>query len=107
MKLADSISDPASPVPTFASFAVEDGKPGAEPTWGSADGHRAAEPKRLVVSKCRALHKRPWCDSQTEHVSLKQPFAHQPLRPNLQPPESHTCFPLRLLVLPVTVVSRW
>jgi alkaline phosphatase D len=32
MKLADSISDPDSPVPTFASFVVEDGKPGAERT---------------------------------------------------------------------------
>jgi alkaline phosphatase D len=32
MKLADSISDLASPVPTFASFVVEDGMPGAEPT---------------------------------------------------------------------------
>lgn len=31
MKLAGSISDPASPVPTFASFVVEDGKPEAEP----------------------------------------------------------------------------
>ena len=32
MKLADSISDLASPVPTFTSFVVEDGMPGAEPT---------------------------------------------------------------------------
>jgi alkaline phosphatase D len=30
MKLADSIADPESPVRTFASFVVEDGKPGAE-----------------------------------------------------------------------------
>ena len=32
MKLADSISDLASPVPTFASFVVEDGMLGSEPT---------------------------------------------------------------------------
>ena len=32
MKLADSISDPDSSVRTFASFVVEDGKPGAERT---------------------------------------------------------------------------
>jgi hypothetical protein len=32
MKLADSIADPESPVHTFASFVVEDGKPGAERT---------------------------------------------------------------------------
>ena len=32
MKLADSISDPDSSVRTFASFVVEDGKPGVEPT---------------------------------------------------------------------------
>jgi len=32
MKLADSISDPESPVRTFASFVVEDGKPGAKRT---------------------------------------------------------------------------
>lgn len=30
MKLADSISEPNSPVRTFASFVVEDGKLGAE-----------------------------------------------------------------------------
>jgi hypothetical protein len=30
MKLADSIADPDSPVRTFASFVIEDGKPGAE-----------------------------------------------------------------------------
>ena len=30
MKLADSIADPKSPVRTFASFVIEDGKPGAE-----------------------------------------------------------------------------
>jgi alkaline phosphatase D len=30
MKLADSIADPDSPVHTFASFVVEDGRPGAE-----------------------------------------------------------------------------
>jgi alkaline phosphatase D len=30
MKLADSIAAPDSPVRTFASFVVEDGKPGAE-----------------------------------------------------------------------------
>ena len=30
MKLAESIADPESPVRTFASFVVEDGKPGAE-----------------------------------------------------------------------------
>jgi alkaline phosphatase D len=32
MKLAESIADPESPVRTFASFVVEDGKPGAERT---------------------------------------------------------------------------
>ena len=32
MKLADSISDPDSSDRTFASFVVEDGKPGAERT---------------------------------------------------------------------------
>ena len=30
MKLADSIAAPESPVRTFASFVIEDGKPGAE-----------------------------------------------------------------------------
>ncbi len=30
MKLADSIADPNSPVRTFASFVIEDGKPGAQ-----------------------------------------------------------------------------
>jgi alkaline phosphatase D len=30
MKLADSLKDPDSPVRTFASFVVEDGKPGAQ-----------------------------------------------------------------------------
>ncbi len=30
MKLADSISDPDSPVHTFASFVIEDGQSGAE-----------------------------------------------------------------------------
>ncbi len=30
MKLADSIKDPNSPVRTFASFVIEDGKPGVE-----------------------------------------------------------------------------
>ncbi len=30
MKLAESIADPASPIRPFASFVVEDGKPGAE-----------------------------------------------------------------------------
>jgi hypothetical protein len=30
MKLADSISDSNSPAQTFASFVVEDGRPGAE-----------------------------------------------------------------------------
>jgi alkaline phosphatase D len=32
MKLADSISDPESPVCTFVSFVAEDGKPGTERT---------------------------------------------------------------------------
>ena len=32
MNLAGSISDPDSPVHSFASFVVEDGKPGAEHT---------------------------------------------------------------------------
>jgi alkaline phosphatase D len=30
MKLADAIEDPNSPVRTFASFVIEDGKPGAQ-----------------------------------------------------------------------------
>jgi alkaline phosphatase D len=30
MKLADSISDPESPVRMFASFVIENGKPGAK-----------------------------------------------------------------------------
>jgi alkaline phosphatase D len=33
MRLADSIEDPDSPIRTFASFVIEDGKPGAEQLW--------------------------------------------------------------------------
>jgi alkaline phosphatase D len=33
MRLADSIEDPDSPIRTFASFVIEDGKPGVEQLW--------------------------------------------------------------------------
>jgi alkaline phosphatase D len=54
MMLADSIANSDSTVRTFASFVVEDGKPGAQRASGSDDEHFKAGPRRPVVPVYRA-----------------------------------------------------